>query len=142
MARYLCKGTKFLVDKTGSGTFTKLSQVMSVAGPGGNNDVVEDTDLDSLAKEYSCGLADSGEVALSLRWDPGDTDHSFVENLRATQATVKIRISMPTKPAATLFTADAFVTQFDAPGGGNSDPLNADVTFQVTGAWVKTTESV
>lgn len=133
------KGTTFSVDKVGTGTvYTKLVQVLSIGHPSKTVDTIEDTDLDSEAKEFSPGLTDNGEASVQFRFDPSDTNHQYVEDLADEPEVKSYQIFVPI-PGATgiLYTFNAFPTGFDKPEGGNSDPITATLTLKVSGVVVR-----
>lgn len=138
MAKYRCKGMSFNVDKVGSGTtYTKVTQVESVGLPSPSNSPVDDTDLDSNAKEYSPGLPDNGQVAIDFRLDPDDVNHTYLESWADAPANKSVRFVVPTLPKDTYYTCNAFPTGLDRQGGGNEDKLMATLTLQISGAVVK-----
>ncbi|WP_165073318.1 phage tail tube protein [Paludisphaera rhizosphaerae] len=139
--RYRCKGMSVSVDKLGTGvTYTKIPQVLSIGKPPKTVDAVEDTDLDSLAKEFSPGLTDNGELTIEMRFDPQDVTHQYLEDLADDPVITGFQIRIPTLPDATLYTFQGFPTNFDNPAGGNSDPLTANLNMKVTGVVTRTTE--
>jgi len=140
--RYRFKGTTFSVDKLGTGvTYTKIAQVLSIGKPPKTVDSVEDTDLDSQAKEFSPGLTDNGEATVELRFDPQDPNHQFLEDLADDPVNTGFQIRIPTEPDATLYTFEGFPTQFDSPPGGNQDPITANLSIKVNGVVTRTTET-
>lgn len=139
MARYKCKGMEFSIDKLGTATtYVKVAQAETVGLPSPSNDPIDDTDLDSVAKEYSPGLPDNGTISIDLRFDPDDENHEYVEDWANDPVLKSVKVTLPTLPKDTYYTFDAFPTALDRPGGANEDKLMATLTLQVSGAPVKT----
>ena len=142
MARYRCKGMTLAIDKTGGGTtYTKVAQVESADIPSPSNDPVNDTDLDSVAQEFSPGLPDYGDASYELRFDPDDDEHDYLESWNADPTIKSVKVTVPTLPLATYYTFDAFPTGLTGRGGANEDKLMASLAIKVTGPVVKTKES-
>lgn len=134
MARYKCKDMEFTIDKLGTATtYVKVAQCETVGLPSPSNSPIDDTDLDSDAKEYSPGLPDNGAIAIDVRFDPDNVEHQYLEEWANNPVLKSVRVTVPTLPKATFWTFDAFPIGFDRPGGANEDKLMASLSLQVSG---------
>src|ERR1051325_2584261 len=112
--------------------FTAIPDVKTIGGPTGSSDLLEATNLDSTAKEYVLGLADSGEIRLGLNWDPTSTQHQglFTDWQNRTRRNFKIIFS---DTGAADFSFAAFVQNYEISGGANAI-VEASITLKITGA--------
>lgn len=139
MAEYIAQGCTISVDKTGSGTYTKLAQIESFDGPSNTVGSVETTNLDSTRRTYRPGLPDGGEISFDLQFDPADTSHIYLRGLADAPATKSWQVSYPTATHATLDTFSGHLTEYKPSGGGSEDLLMASVTIKITSGIVTTT---
>lgn len=80
------KKTQFLrEDVVGGGTYTQLAEVKSIGGPSLSRDSVEATNMDSADEfaEFLGGIADGGEIALTLNSRPDHATHGGTSGLMA-----------------------------------------------------------
>lgn len=131
-------GTLFKHTPIG-GALTTIAEVTDISGPGLGADTIEVTHHESPAastnhmgaREFIGGLADGGEVTLSLNFLPGNSGHASLLGAVGARAAQACSITFPDTGAG-AFTFNAFVTGFD-PKAPVDDKLSADVTLKVTG---------
>jgi hypothetical protein len=113
---------------TGSGTitYTTIPEVKSFTGPGV-------TDLSSLAKEKRMGLADEGQLQLTINYIPDNTVHMALRADRAARTKTPFRITFTDATPATTWSFEAFVTGFSVSGAVDG-VVEAQVTLEITGA--------
>src|ERR1041385_6875809 len=130
---FSAQGTKV---KRGNGAtvevFTDIPDVKSIGGPTGSSDLLEATNLDSTAKEYVLGLADSGEIRLGLDWDPTSVQQQGMFTDWQNRTRRNFRIIFSDTGAAQLDFA-AFVQNYEVSGGANAI-VEANITLKITGA--------
>jgi len=112
--------------------FTNIPDVKTIGGPTGSSDLLEATNLDSTAKEYVLGLADSGEIRLGLNWDPTSVQQQglFTDWQNRTRRNFQIIFS---DTGAALLAFAAFVQNYEISGGANAI-VEASITLKITGA--------
>lgn len=119
-------------DAASPEVFTTISEVTSIAGPGGQAAVIDVTDLSSTAKEKRMGLPDEGQVTLGLAYIPTDTQHDQLRQDRNAQTEHNFRISFTDSPATT-WTFGAFVIGLEI-SNEVDEVTRATLTLEVTGA--------
>ncbi|ATI54169.1 phage tail tube protein [Sphingomonas melonis] len=125
-------GTLFKV-KVGS-TFTNVKGFTDFSGLGGGTATVVDvTDLSSTRKEKLVGLADEGQIKVSLNYIPDDAGQVALEAARDGAAKTSFQIVLPD---ATQFAFDGFVLAIDKAVGVDKQ-VTASVSIEITGTVVK-----
>lgn len=111
---------------------TVIAEVLSVQGPGYSRDTVEATHTESPSnfKEYISGLADAGEVTLSLHFLSDATQEQLLTDL-GSMTSVSYNIVFPT-PTAKTCTFSAFITAWE-PSAPHDDKMTLAVTLKITG---------
>jgi len=120
---------------TGSGpiTYTTIPEIKSFTGPGGSASVIDVTDLSSAAKEKRMGLADEGQLQLTINYIPDNAVHVALRGDRAARSKVPFKITFTDSVPATVWTFEAFVTGFSVSGAVDG-VVEAQVTLEITGA--------
>jgi hypothetical protein len=118
---------------SGSGSFVAVANVRSWSGPSTENPELDITTLSSVAKEFTGGLIDFGELTLELNFDPSNTTHQQIfADMEASPPTVtgwRITFVNPT----VNYTWNAFVRSFSI--SGEVDGIIAgSVTLRLSGA--------
>lgn len=119
---------------TGSGpiTYTDIPEIKTFSGPGGSASVIDVTDINSAGKEKRMGLADEGQLQLTINYIPDNAVHMALRADRAARAKVPFKIIF-TDVGDTEWTFEAFVTGFSVSGGVDG-VIEAQVTLEITGA--------
>lgn len=117
-------------------TYTAIPEVVSFNGPGGAGQVIDVTDLDSLAMEKIMGLPDEGQLTIEVNYLPANAQHAALRTARGAQTLTPMKIVF-TDAGATEWTFNAYITGFTVSGGVNA-PLKASVTLEITGAITET----
>lgn len=117
-------------------SFTTITGVRDITGPGEAAETIEVTDHDSVNafREWIAGLRQAGSLSFSINYDPTDPTHDENTGLRAiliSRQTNTFRIVF-TDTGGTTFEFEGFVTQFQSNEPVNG-ALTADVTIQITG---------
>lgn len=141
MARYIAAGTTLAVKKSGANAFTTLGQLSSLDGPSNSVGSVQVTNLDSTRQEYIPGLPDGGDISGTLQFDAADPNHAYLAGLADAPEILEWQVKIPTKPNATMFTCDGFLTEFGVSAGGAEEVVEASITIKVTGEVVISTAS-
>lgn len=120
---------------TGAGpyTYTDIPEIKSFSGPGGSASVIDVTDLNSAGKEKRMGLADEGQLQLTINYIPDNAVHMSLRADRAARARVPFKMVFTDTAPATNWTFFAFVTGFSVSGGVDG-VIEAQVTLEITGA--------
>ena len=129
-------------------TTTALSTVISVGGvvgyngPSGSAPVIDATDLLSAAKEKRMGLADEGQIALDMFFDPADTGQTKLRECRADRVkghwAIKI---LQTTTQRYQLDGKGYCTGF-AISGAVDQMVKVTGTIEITGAVALTTVAV
>lgn len=132
MAELLGVGSKFQRETGTPGTYTDIAQVVGITPPQAAVDVVEVEDLDppEAVKKKLPGLIDAGEVTVTLNFDPSDTGHSTLESDFWERSTHKYRIVLPDDNG---WTFEAFISDFSPSDVAAGEPVQAEVTFTLSG---------
>lgn len=117
---------------TGTITYTTIPEVKSFSGPGGSASVIDVTDLSSLAKEKRMGLADEGQLQLTINYIPDNAVHMALRADRAARTKTPFKMVF-TDVGDTVWTFEAFVTGFSVSGSVDG-VVEAQVTLEITGA--------
>lgn len=134
------QGMEIRIGSSGSPvTYTKISEVVSIQGPGGNAQVIDITNLSSAAIEKTMGLPDEGQVTLDLNYVPSDTQQAALRTARANQTKTPFRIAFPDGDD-TVWDFFAYVLGFSVSAAVNS-AVKASITLEVTGAVEEGTDS-
>jgi hypothetical protein len=109
-----------------------IAGVTDISGPNESLTMLDSTNLQSSVMTRIAGLVDSGEVNLTIDYDPDDTEHALLRTRLTGRTSDTFVISWPdTSP--TTFTFTAFVSSFQ-PSAGTNDKLTASVTLTITGS--------
>jgi predicted secreted protein len=128
-------GTQFKRDSTGSGAYVTIANVSNISGPDRSREAYDVTTHDSpdQYRQFTKGLKDGGEVALTINYDPANTGHAALDadfeedSLRSYQVVI-----LPGE-------ADQYTWQFSAVITNISDEFPVDdkmereVTFKISG---------
>lgn len=134
MANIESQGTVFAIYN--GTTYDNVAQVTGVSGLGGGSaTVIEASNLDSTAREFIMGLPDEGEITLELNFDPDDTEHDKLEDVRASRTLTQFKITM-TDTTPTTYTFSGYVLSVSK-NFVIDDLVKASVTIRVSGAVVK-----
>jgi hypothetical protein len=112
--------------------FVDIPEVKQFTGPGGSASIIDVTDLASLAKEKRMGLADEGQLQLTINYIPDNEVHQDLRADRAARTRTDFRIVF-TDGSQTQWDFQAFVTGFSVSGGVDG-VIEAQVTLEITGA--------
>lgn len=111
-------GVKFQYSTNAGTSYTNLAHVLDIDGPNGSRDMVDVTDQDSTqcTREFVPGLADEGEVSLTLNNVTTDATQEFMDTLFTATSASYFKILMPT--TTNFWTFQGFVNS-----KGRSFPL-------------------
>ena len=137
MAYFESQGAEFRVLNSASPpVYVPVGQIVSISDlRGGNATVIDVTNLASTRKEKRMGLPDEGQIALSLQYDPGDTNQTLLETKRDGRTLSNFQVALSDSPATT-FTFQGYVLNFGL-GIAVDDVVMGSVTIEITGAVVK-----
>ncbi len=131
-----------------SGTYTLVGEVVSINHAGGGEGGERDTTvLTSTVKTNAPTIPDNGECTMSWNYDPTDSVHKFIRNLKDSPPSLpyvsnNYKVTFNTPPTTSTVVFAACVKAFDGANADDVDSnLTADVTLRVTGAvtWVPAT---
>ena len=106
--------------------------VTALTGPGESVTMIDSTDLADTTMQRIAGLLDSGEVSLSLDWDPAQASHIALRTAKDSRAFAEFIIVWP-DTGAEVFTFNAFVSAM-SPSASVNDKLTMSATLTITGA--------
>ena len=113
-------------------TYTAIPEITNIAGPGGQANEIDVTDLNSTAKEFRMGLQDEGSITLDILYIPGNAAHAALRTARAGQTLTGFQITFTDSPQ-TLWQFNGFVLGFEI-SNAVDDVTKASVTIRVSGA--------
>jgi hypothetical protein len=124
-------------DGAGTEVFTTIGQRVSIEGPETTVEAVEKTNLDSTMKEYRPSkVPDPGTLSMTIQYDPANVGHTSLKTRSRTPTVNNYRLvfnnETTTRPHMQFA---AFVTSFNPTGMEVEENLQAEVEFQVTGAF-------
>jgi hypothetical protein len=119
-------------------TLTQLVEVVSFGLPDEDVNEVEVTHLKSPNKyrEFIAGLADRGEVEVSLNYVPGSTTDTLIRAARAAGDTRAVKFVLPnqTGAAAWEITTSAYVSGYSRGPVTAGDKIEATLRLRITAA--------
>jgi hypothetical protein len=127
------QGVTVQVSDGGSpSAFTTIPGITDFSGPGGQAAVIDTSNLSSTRREKLPGLADEGQLGLTLNWDPDDTAHAALLTQRnnATRGEFKVTLTDTTPKVGVFF---GYVLGI-ALSGGVDQVIKAAVTIEIDGA--------
>ena len=111
-----------------------VNQVTDFSGPSITAAAIDVTDLASENKAFLQDVEDSGEISLTMTWDPDVAIHERIALDSKTETTRVFLIQFQNAGAGTTeWTCNAFVSGLSADGGVGAQ-FTADATFKMTGA--------
>jgi Lambda phage tail tube protein, TTP len=139
MAKYTGRGGKFFIGTGAVPTYAEVAQVSSIGSVAITADETEVTTLDNQDgfKEFLQTFKDSGELPITLVWDPALPTHGDTADglwgLFVSGETRPFQIEFPTLPTAYVASFDGFVKTFPTPALTPADALTAEVSIRVSG---------
>jgi hypothetical protein len=127
------QGVTVQVSDGGSpSAFATIPGITDFSGPGGQAAVIDTSNLSSVRREKLPGLADEGQLGLTLNWDPDDTAHATLLTQRnnATRGEFRVTLTDTTPKVGTFF---GYVLGI-ALSGGVDQVIKAAVTIEIDGA--------
>jgi hypothetical protein len=126
------RGTTVHINVDGSPTnFQKIPNVVDFSGPGGQGDVIDASNLDSVAKEKLMGLFDEGQITLNINLDPDSVVHQAVRSARRNKTLCEFKLTL-TDASPTIGYFFGYVTGF-AHAGSTGALIKATVTIEIDG---------
>lgn len=124
-----------LIQRMNDGSPTEYStipEVKSVSGPSGSASVIDVSDLSSTSKEKRMGLADEGQLQLTVNYIPGNAVHAGLRADRAARTLRGFRVVFTDSPN-TIWSFNGYVTGFSTSGGVDGT-LESQVTIEISGS--------
>lgn len=126
------QGTLLHINVDGSPTnFLKIGNVQSFSGPGGQGQMLDASNLDSVMREKLPGLPDEGTFTFEMNVDPSDSTHTAVRTARRNRTLAEFRVTFP-NTAATKAYFFGYVTGYVIKGGVDQI-VKADITVEIDG---------
>lgn len=113
-------------------TFTAIPEIKDISFRTGSASVIDTTDLSSTAKEKRMGLADEGQMTLTLNWLPTNAVHAEIDLAKSDRQSRNFEIIL-TDGGAYTYTFSGFVLGVSLSAGVDG-VLEASVTVEITGA--------
>ncbi len=131
MAEATGLGTKFNRETDVPGTFAAVGMIANITPPGAQRDVVEVDDLNPVneVKKKLVGLIDSGELSLTLNYDPEDAGHGDLEDDFHAGLAHNYQIELA---SGGIWGITGIVTGFAPSEISAGDVMQAEVTITVT----------
>ena len=112
--------------------FHTIKGVKTIGGPSGSATVIDASTLESTAKEKIMGLADEGQIALQMHYDPSDTDVQVAMQAKRTAREIaNFEITFTDSPA-TIAAFAGYVTGFSISSAVDAI-VEANSTIEITG---------
>lgn len=124
-----------VIQVTDGGSPTEYQTVPNVTdfnGPGGQASVIDVSNLASTAREKMMGLADEGQVTLTLNWDPDDIVHQLLRTLRTNRTRAEFKVTL-TDGTPAVATFGGYVLGV-ALSGSVDQAVKAAITIEVDGS--------
>lgn len=135
------RGAGVVFKVTISDSLTAITQVIDITPPGMTHDTFEVTNLGSDAKQFEkTGIPDSGEVTLTLLYDPANVGHAELLTLFGSEDHNAMAIDL-TDVGATVIAFDGLVTGWTPSQVKTDDKLTVDVKIKVNDATTYTVGS-
>lgn len=115
----------------GAGGYTPIAEITDFTGPDGQASVIDVSSLDHGFKQKLMGMADEGQVSLSVNLVPGDAGQQGLRNDRIAKTRQSFQMVLTDADKTTL-TFDAYVLGFSVKGS-TDERVTADVTLEITG---------
>ena len=127
------QGTKVQMNSIASpATFSDIPEVKEITFRTGSAAVIDVTDLSSAAKEKRMGLADEGQMTMTLNWIPTNAVHAEIDAAKADRKPRSFRILLSDTGTYT-YSFDGFVLGVSLSASVDG-VLEASVTIEITGA--------
>ena len=126
------QGTELQLGSGSPLTYTKIAEINSFSGPGGNVSVIDVTDLSSSAKEKRAGINDNGQIGFECNFIPTNTQHAALRTAKENRTTIKVKLVF-TDTGATEWTFDAIVVGLSVSGSVDG-VVKASVQLEISGA--------
>ena len=138
MATLESQGVKLQVG-AGDGppeTFADVGQVVDISGlRGGQATVIDVSNLASTRREKIMGLADEGQLNITVQYDPADVQQTRLETLRGTRALGNFKVLL-TDSGPTTFAFSGYVLSFSVDFAVDQ-VIQGSITIEITGAVTK-----
>lgn len=123
---------------TGPVVWTTLAQRVEIDGPEMEVGTRETTHLDSAARTFGATILDTGEVSMTLDYDPGEPTHTLLTGLLTGQTveqwqTVDTDVITGGVAAGSTIAFLGILTKFKPTGMTVDDNLQAEVSIKGSG---------
>lgn len=126
------QGMTLSVSPSGSPqSFVAIPEIRSIAGPDGQANWIDTTDLDSTSKEGRPGLKDNGSLRLSIHYLPDNAAHTTLKSAFDNR-TLKSWQAVFTDSTSTTWEFDGYVLGFAIRNEVDGVTM-ADITIRITG---------
>lgn len=122
------KGT--LLQHGIASAYTTIAQRTKITPPPVEMGTRDTTDLDSTAETFGSTILKSGEVSLSLNYDPGESTHQLLQTLLSAGTLEEFQIVYASTDVEQF---NAIVTKLGPEVEGVEENLTAEVTLKVSG---------
>lgn len=116
--------------------FTTLYEVVSIGDFGQENDLIDVTHLQSIAKEYIYGLADGVEFAVVVNYNPTNATHVSALAAQAAKTTKNFKFVLPAGGGGLTFSFSALIKGWSMPTQPNiaqQMSFNMKISGAITG---------
>ncbi|SOB86767.1 hypothetical protein SAMN06297144_1876 [Sphingomonas guangdongensis] len=120
--------------KVGAAAPVKIGGIKDFDFGGGSAPDIDTSDLDSTKREFMTGLADEGEMTLTLNYLPTDAGQTAVSAAR--DANTRIQLIIANVPGNVKWEAYAYAKTFSI-SGGLDQAFSASASFKFDGAITK-----
>lgn len=137
MATTAFKGSQTLLkigDAASPEVFTTIGEVVSIGALGQQNDLIEVTHLESLAKEYIGGLPDGLEIAVVCNYKPTNAQQVALITAVTVGTSKNFKYTMPSGGGSLTFSFAALVLGWNIPSTTPNEAVHLEATLKITGA--------
>lgn len=132
---YLTQG---LALKVGNGAspevFTTIYEVRTIGDFGQENDLIEVTHMQSLAKEFIYGMAEGVEFPLTVNYKPTDTTHVALLAAQAAKTTLNFKMVEPSGGGGLTWSFSSLVKGWRLPAPGPNNERLMNFNMKISGA--------
>lgn len=132
--------TQGTLIKIGNGAtpevFSTIPEIKGFTGPSGSASTIDVTTINSDKKEKKMGIADEGQMSLTLNYLPTNAQHIALREARNDRTETNFEIVFADDSPSTTWSFTGYVTGFSVTGSVDN-VIEASVTIEITGSIIE-----